>query len=86
MKTAVETIFVGREGDYNPALLADVQSLFGVRGRVTQRWGEKASGREPSRLVDNVLLSTASKLRRAEWLAAGPVHHLRQGAPPSRTA
>ena len=77
MKTAVETIFVGKERAYNRRFPADVQPLPGGAGGLHAgvRLGE-GPGREPGWHGPWPLLhsQTASEeLRGAERLAAGPV-------------
>ena len=88
MKTAVETIFVGKERRLQPPLPADVRPLSGRAGRLHAGVGlGEGAGREPGRPGARALLHAAAagqELRRAERLAARPVRRLRQGASPSR--
>jgi transposase len=82
MKTAVETILVGK--DRLSPLPADVQPLSDRAGRLHAglRVGERP-GREPSRARPRALLHTTAAvqdLRRTERLAARQMHRLRQSA------
>jgi hypothetical protein len=88
MKTAVETVFVGKERAIQPALPADVQPLSGRARRLHAGIGlGEGTGREPGRAGARTLLHAAAagqELRRAERLAAGQVRGLCQGASASR--
>jgi transposase len=91
MKTAMERIFVGRERAYNRRFL-QMCSHYLVDPMACNPASEWEKGQVENQ-VGGVrewlfFLPTApgQKLRRAEWLAAGPVRHVRQGAPSSRTA
>ena len=88
MKTAVETIFVGRERAYNRRFLQMCgHYLVDPRGlHAGVRLGE-GTGREPGRRGARALLHAAAageELRRAERLAARQVRRLCQGPHPSR--
>ena len=75
MKTAVDTIFVGKERALQPALPANVRALSGRSRRLHAGVGlGEGSGREPGRPGARALLHAApevQELRRAERLAAG---------------
>ena len=87
MKTAVETIFVGRGSPLQSPLPADVQPLPRRPSRLHASIGlGEGSGREPGRACARAVLHAASAvqdLRRDERLAARQMRRLRQGASPS---
>ena len=88
MKTAVETIFVGKDRQYNRRFLQMCSHHLCRAGRLHAgvRLGE-GSGREPGRARARALLHAAAEvqvLRRTECLAHGQMHCLDQGARPSR--
>jgi transposase len=89
MKTAVETILVGKERVYNRRFLQMCGHYLVDPVACTPASGwEKGPGREPGRPGPRALLHATAALqdaRRAECLAAGQVHRLRQGTPPSGT-
>jgi hypothetical protein len=89
MKTAVETIFVGKGRLYNRRFM-QMCTLPRRPGRLHAgiRLGE-GPGREPGRACPGALLHATAAVqnpRRVKRLAAGQVHRLRQGAPASGTA
>ena len=88
MKTAVETIFVGKDAPVQSPLSADVRPLPGRAGRLYAGVGlGEGAGREPGRAGARALLHAAAageELRGAERLAARPLRRLCQGAPASR--
>jgi hypothetical protein len=90
MKTAVETVFVGKERAIQPPLPADVQPLPGRAGGLHAGGGlGEGPGREPGRVGARALLHAAAavqELRGAERLAARSLRRLCQGASPSRAA
>src|SRR3954471_20924332 len=87
MKTAVETIFAGRERAYNRRT-ADVQPLPRRPGRLHAGVGlGEGAGRESGRARARALLHSASageELRGAERLACRPSSRLREGPSSSR--
>jgi transposase len=88
MKTAVETIFVGKERQYNRRFLqmCSHHLVDPVACTPASGW-EKGQVEEPGWSRPRALLhaqATVQELRRVERLADGPVHRLRQGSSPSR--
>ncbi len=84
LKAAVETVFVGKERAYNRRFFADVQPFSDRAGGLHPclRLGEGA-GRESGRTGPQAILhatAAVQDLRRAQLLARGQVHRLRQGA------
>ena len=88
MKTAVETIFVGKERAYNRRFLQMCSHYLVDPVACTPASGwEKGQVENQVGLVRERFFTPAAageELRGAERLAARPVHRLRQGAPPSR--
>jgi transposase len=90
MKTAVETIFAGKERQYNRRFLQMCSHHLVEPVACTPASGwEKGEAREPGRARARAFLHTAATvqvLRRTECLAHGQMHRLGQGAQPSRAA
>ena len=84
MKTAVETVFVGKDRQYNRRFLQMCSHHLVEPVACTPAAGSRErSGREPGRPRARALLHAATavqELRRAERLAHRQVHRLRQGA------
>ena len=87
MKTAVETVFVGKDRQYNRRFLQMCAHHLVDPVACTPACGlGEGPGREPGRPGARALLHPAAageELRRTERLADGQVHRLRQGASPS---
>jgi len=90
MKTAVETIFVGKDRQYNRRFLQMCAHHSGRSCRLHTSLGlGEGPGREPGRPGARALLhptTAGEELRRTECLADGQMHRLRQGAFPSRAS
>jgi hypothetical protein len=87
MKTAVETIFVGKERPTTGASCRCAATIWSTRRLHAGVGLGEGPGREPGRAGARALLHAAAagqELRRAERLAARQVRRLCQGAPPSR--
>jgi transposase len=89
MKTAVETIFVGRERAYNRRFLQMCSHYLVDPVACNPASGWERASREPGRFGAGTLLyptAAGEELRRPECLAAGPMRGLCQGAPSPGTA
>jgi transposase len=88
MKTAVETIFVGKGRLYNRRFMQMCSHYLVDPVACTPASGWEKGQVEPGRTCSRALLHAAASVqnpRRAERVAAGQVHRLRQSAPPSGT-
>ena len=88
MKTAVDTVFVGKERQY-AAFCRCARIIWSIRSPAHRpRAGRRAKWRTRSAWCASASSRPVSgeELRRAERLAAGQVHRLRQGACPSRAS
>ncbi|MGY2935626.1 transposase [Bradyrhizobium sp. GM6.1] len=89
MKTAVETIFVGKGRLYNRRFMQMCSHYLVDPVACTPASGwEKGQVEKPGWACPGALLHAAAAVqnpRRVERVAAGQVHRLRQGAPASRT-
>ena len=88
MKTAVETVFIGKDRQYNRRFLRMCGHYLVEPVACTPAVGlGEGPGREPGRSGARALLYAAAaggELRGAERLAARPLRRLRQGAQASR--
>jgi hypothetical protein len=88
MKTAVETIFVGKARLYNRRFLQMCSHYLVDPVACTVVGLGEGPGRKPGRACPGALLHATAAVqnpRRVERLVAGQVHCLRKGAPPSGT-